>query len=521
MTNNKFLNGLAKAASDESISITENGAAGYARTNHALTDFFYKIGSMRSWDSKKIINEFMPVYAEDKRRAFELLFFIRDCRGGQGERRVFNILFGWIIKTDPSAAIALLPLIPEFGSWKAFFEMTPYFLSASKDVVEAACSFFADQWDKDIDAMDSGKSASLMAKWAPSCNASSKVTKDCANYWRRVLGITEKEYRKTLASLRDYLKVLETKLSANKWSEIDYNAVPSRAGVIYRGAFLKHDEDRRRKWLEDLKKPESGAKINVGVLDVVTIVQKYMANGWYSNRVGEEDATLEAAWKALVEKGRLDESAPNMIPVIDGSGSMYSWIAGNDGPMAEHVALALGLYFANINKGVWNGQVIAFGSRPQFYKVPTDASLRDQLALATRYNDCGTTDVEAVFKLVLKTAVDNGLSQEEIPSLVVFSDMEFNFAMENPSARLFDEIGRAYKAKGYSLPKLFFWNICSRTGTIPLTENDLGVGLISGFNQSICKMLLTGKLDPYEIIVEQLDAPRYDPVRKAIKELSL
>lgn len=510
---NKFLSSLKKADARESVSITENGAVGYARSGHALTDFFFKVGSMRKAGPIEIANAFAEVYAEDKQRALELMFFIRDCRGGQGEKHVFNAIFGWVIKNDPAAAISLLSLIPEYGSWKSFFELTPYFLSASEDVRKAANTLFMDRWDSDIDGMEAQKSISLMAKWCPSANTSSRNTKNLARYWRGVLGITEKEYRKTLSSLRDYLKILETKMSANKWSEIDYNAVPSRAGVIYRNSFLKHDETRRRQWLEDLKKPESGAKINTGVLDCPTVVSKYVKDVWYGNYANDEDATLEAAWADMVKKGR--ESGVNgFIPVIDGSGSMTVNVGGN--LSALDVARGLGLYFAAINAEPWRGKAIEFGSYPEFFEVDTDGSLLQQLKIAARHTDCGTTNLEAVFDLVLKVAVDGNLKQEEIPGIIIFSDMEFNFSCQNPSARLFKQIEQKWNNAGYKLPKLFFWNINSRTGTLPMIENDFGVGLISGFNQSIMKMVMSNKVDPYEIIIEQLDAPRYDLVRKAL-----
>ena len=514
MKTNKFLTSLQKADAEESVSITENGAKGYARSGHALTDFFFKVGSMRGKGPIEIQNAFAEVYAEDKQRALELMFFVRDCRGGQGEKHVFEAIFGWVIKNDPAAAISLLSLIPEYGSWKSFFDLTPYFLSASEDVVKAANTLFMDTWDKDIDAMNANKRVTLMAKWCPSANASSKKTKHYANYWRGVLGITEREYRKTLSSLRSYIEVLECEMSANKWSEIDYNTVPSRAGVIYRNSFLKHDETRRRKWLEDLKKPESGAKINTGTLDCPTIVSKYSSDRWYGSYAHDTDETLEAAWKDMVEKGR-QQGITNFIPVIDGSGSMCTGIGGN--LMAIDVARGLGLYFADINAEPWRGKAIEFGSHPEFFQIDSDGSLINQLHIAGRHGDCGTTNLEAVFDLVLKTAVDADLKQEEIPGIIIFSDMEFNYACENPGERLFKAIEKKWNAHGYKMPKLFFWNINSRTGTIPMIENDLGVGLISGFNQSIMKMVMSNKLDPYEIIIEQLDAPRYDLVRKALK----
>ena len=517
---NSFLNSLNNAAATTSTAITENGATGFARTRHALTDFFFKVGSMRAWSNEQIINEFMQAYAEDKQHAVELMFLVRDCRGGQGEKRVFTVIFNWLAKTNPDLACALLKLVPEYGSWKTFFDLMGLFLSTSdvdKNVLGTAQEIFMSQWDADIDALHEEKSISLMAKWAPSINTSSRKTRNLAHMLKTILGISERDYRKTLASLRSYSKVLEVKMSAKQWSEIDYNAVPSRAGVIYRNAFLKNDEDRRRKWLESLKKNDGTAKINVETLDVVTLVKKYLNISGYRVSLNAEDATLEAAWKALVEKGRLDESAPNFIPVIDGSGSMY-WDNGTN-TRAIEVALGLGLYFANINKEPWRGNVIEFGSRPWFYKISTEASLHDQLAVAIQHNDCGSTNVEAVFDLVLKAAVDKNLTSREIPQIVVYSDLEFNVAMNSNAAdeHLFDAIAAKWSAAGYLLPKLFFWNINNRSGAFPMVENPNGLGLVSGYSQQIMNMMLSGKTDPYEILLEKLATPRYDLVRQVFK----
>ena len=513
---NTFLTSLASTAAEESISITENGAVGNAQSGHSLTDFFFAVGSMRSWTKEDIQTKFSEVYAEDKERALELMFFIRDCRGGQGEKRVFEAVFEWVIKNDPQSAVSLLSLVPEYGSWKSFFELTPYFLSASAEVRSAANDFFLKQWQEDYDNLCNGKPISLLGKWCPSENASSNKTRKNAAVWRDVLGLTSKEYRKALSQRRAYLKVLETKMSAGQWSEINYNQVPSKAGVLYRGAFHRHDEERYQQWIDDVKSGVEGAKINTGTLDCPTIVSKYcMKSGYWSyDLANAEDDTLEIAWKDMVKKGR-ELGINGFIPVVDGSGSMYSQIP-DAGIMAYHVAAGLGLYFAAINAEPWRGKVIEFGSHPRFYNVATDGSLLNQLKVASKYSDCGTTNLEAVFDLVLQTAVRGHLKQDEIPGIIIFSDCEFNMMCQHPTYHLMKGIANKYEAYGYKLPKLIFWNVNSRTNTIPLIQNDLGVGLLSGFNQSILKMVMTGKLDPYEILIEQLDNPRYDLVRKAL-----
>lgn len=78
---------------------------------------------------------------------------------------------------------------------------------------------------------------------------------------------------------------------------------------------------------------------------------------------------------------------------------------------------------------------------------------------------------------------------------------------------LFDKIKERYSKAGYKLPKLIFWNVNSRTKTIPLTENELGVVLMSGFSQNVLKMVMSDKYDPYEVLIEILDGSRYDQIK--------
>lgn len=514
---NRFINGIKNADAETSVSVTENGALGFSKTNSRLVDFFFHIGSMRSWDKSKIASDFAEAYAENPQRAIETMFLARDCRGGMGEKNVFNVCFDWLVRNYPGDAKDVLHLIPEYGSWKTFFDLTDSF-QKNADILNEAKDVFKKQLAKDMsDSINFGK-CSLLAKWCPSENTSSKETRKLANYWRNVLGLSGKEYRKMLSGFRRQIKIVETSMSANKWSEIDYNAVPAKAGLLYKDAFLKHDELRRKEWLSALSQNNGSAKINTSGLTAADLVKKYMESTMTSFGFNfdsmVEDPVIEAAWKDLIAKNQLPENCPDMIPVMDGSGSMY-W-DGNNAMKAIYVSIGLGLFLANINRGAFKGKAIEFGRKPHFFEVPTGASLFEQIKIAMKYDDCGNTNIRAVMELVLKTAVDNNLGQNEIPQLICFSDMEFDEAFVHSDEKLFKIINDEYNAAGYLLPKMFFWNIDSRSNTIPLIENEMGVGLLSGYSQSIMDMVLSRKLNPYSILIEKLNSPRYDLVRKAL-----
>ena len=135
------------------------------------------------------------------------------------------------------------------------------------------------------------------------------------------------------------------------------------------------------------------------------------------------------------------------------------------------------------------------------------------------------TNIEAVFDLILATAINNNLAQEDIPAnILIISDMEFDTcACSNRNHyggvdnKLFKVIEQKYKNAGYKLPRLVFWNVNSRTNTIPVRENNMGVALVSGFSVNICKMVMSGKTDPFECLLETLNTPRYQPVEDALK----
>ena len=259
------------------------------------------------------------------------------------------------------------------------------------------------------------------------------------------------------------------------------------------------------------------AKINASVLYPHDIVDKYMSgSGYWRTSLKAKDAALEELWKALPDKV---EGCGNTIVVADGSGSMTTTVGGTN-VSALSVANALAIYFAERSSGEFKDIYITFSERPQLVDFSNCKSLHGKIQKALVHNEVADTNIEVVFDLILTTAIKNNMSQEDIPqNILIISDMEFNSACgyyNRPTQKLFDVIAKKYAAAGYKLPRLVFWNVNSRTGTIPVKENDLGVALVSGFSTNICKMVMSGQTDPYECLLETLNAPRYDAVEQAL-----
>lgn len=509
-----FMSELNRTLGNEfNQSRTENGALGYRTTQRPLLDMNFKVASYRKMNEVQITSDFMKAYFDDKVMAIKWLFYVRDIRGGLGERRLFRVIFKHLAYEAPHVITKLVPLIAEYGRYDDLI------ILMNTPLEEIALEYIKNILATDMANMNAGKPITLMAKWLPSENASSSKTKENAQKVIEAIGITPRQYRKMLVALRKHIGIIETKMSNKEWGAIDYQAVPSRANLIYNGAFLRNDEVRRREFLSKLEKGE--AKINASTLYPHDIAHKYMGTmGMYGRSLGQRDAAVEALWRALPDYVQGDEST---IVVADGSGSMTSPVSGQISALT--VANALAIYFAERARGEFQNKYITFSERPQLVKL-TGGSLRDNLSIAMQHSEVANTNIEAVFDLILQTAVRTRMTQNELPkNVLVISDMEFDSCSCTNSTgrysggvnqRLFEIIDQKYRAAGYTLPRLVFWNVNSRTGTIPVKENEAGVALVSGFSPAVVKMVLSNKLDPYEAMADILNSERYAPVGEAL-----
>lgn len=515
----EFMNAIKNTLENEmNVSITENGAVGYRTTGKELVDLNFATSSLRKMSDEEVAQRFRKAFCEDKILAMKWLFFARDARQGLGERRLFRVVLADLVQSNPEMIIPVINLIPEYGRYDDLWCLldNPDPASVVYDVVDA-------QLRRDYLNYLANKPISLLAKWMPSINASSPKTKEYGKKLCKALCMSEREYRKTLSQLRKHLDVVEVKMSSKNWSEIKYEAVPSRANLIYNGAFLRNDEERRRDYLGKLEKGET--KINASTLFPHDIVHKY-TNNWYSLK--PKDATIEALWKALPDTVN---GCGNTIVVADGSGSMDCTVDPNSKVTALEVANALAIYFAEHSSGQFKDKYITFSERPQFVDFSNCTSLHAKLQTALAHDEVANTNIEKVFDLILTSAINNRMSQEDLPAnILIISDMEFDacatsgmnssrWETRRPNQRLFDVIAQRYAAAGYMMPRLVFWNVNSRTGTIPVKENELGVALVSGFSVNVAKMVMSGKTDPFECLLETLNSERYAPVERALKEV--
>lgn len=459
--------------------LTENEALTFKSTTSKVLDLFSMGGALRTRTPEEIEKKISLALAEDKLLAIKCLFYLRDCRGGQGERRTFREALKILSTYHPKETVKLLELIPEYGRWDDLFYLDKI------DISEV----IANQLKKDIKS----KNPSLLAKWMPSENAGAK-SKELARKVRKYLGYSSKKYRKLLTSLRAKIKTVESFMSRNQWKDINYESVPSKAAMIYKDAFKKHDEKGYEKYLKAVEKGKK--KINTSTLFPYEIVRKART---------QDDKTLDLMWANLPNYARADDKG---LVVADVSGSM----AG----LPLDIAVSLAMYFAERNKGPFKDKFITFSAEPELQEV-IGKTLNQKIRNLDNAHWDSNTNVQAVFDLILDTATDNKVKEADMPKTIyIISDMEFDQATSNNDKTNFEVMKQKYSEAGYKMPTLCFWCVDSRQDNVPVTENEKGVVLVSGSSPTTFKCLMEKKT-PKEFMLDVLNAKRYAPIEKALK----
>lgn len=457
---------------------TENGMKAFAGTGNALTDLFYKAGASRGTDLSPV---FARAYAEDRTRALRLMAWMRDVRGGAGERKQYRTLLQWVERNASDELIQMAAVTAEYGRWDDLLVLTT-------DRGKAIAFNVIGQ------ALVAGNG--LCAKWMPRKGQT-------AVELRNFLGLSPKQYRKMLVKLSN---TVEQQMCARNWGEINFSHVPSVAAARYQKAFTKHDKDRYQAYRDTLvknlslpvEKQDKTVKINASAVYPYDVVKSVMK--------GDRQVAL-AQWAAL--PNYMDGSS--VLGVIDVSGSM-SGHQVMPGMTALDVAVSLGLYMADKGKGPFQDVFCTFSDRPSLEVLKGD--LLKKMGQLRHAHWSMSTNLHGVFEEILKVAKANKLDREDLPQTVcIISDMQFNACVRNDDSAM-EMIRRKYENAGYEIPRVVFWNIASRGNDSPARFDERGVALVSGFSPAIMKSVLGNSkdFDPYNIMLKTIDSDRYNAI---------
>ena len=493
---------FATAINEESKrTFTENGQEALNTTGNAVLDLFGTIGSLRDADELRVQTLFAEAYKEDPLLATKCLFYARDVRGGLGERKVFRTLLKYAAKMHPECIRPNIIYIPFFGRYDDLYELidTPV-----EDDMWAYMKFV---FESDIKSMEDKEPCTLLAKWMKSSKTTVKETRRLGLLTAKKLGMQEREYKRKLHALREYLKVVEVDMAARRWSNIEYSKLPSRAIRKYVASFKRHDNDRYLEWIESIKKGES--KVNASTLYPYDLIERYLNTNSMYNRLGDYDELVEAQWKALpdyVGKG------VNAMVIADTSGSMFCATSGGKKGRPLTSAVGLALYFAEHNTGAYHNLWMSFSHDSSIQTVKGETLLQKLHNINYDKWD-GDTNIELAFDKILNIAIKHRVPRDEmIKSLIIISDMEFNQCTERSSYHwtFYDNMYEKYRDAGYDLPNVVFWNVDSRQNVFHADSKRKGVQLCSGQSTATFKQLLEsiGKT-PIEMMLKVLNQERY------------
>jgi len=502
---NTFLNQMIK---DNNITHTENGGVTRKTTESKVLDMFAVGGAYRSRSDEDVILLFKNALEENPLLAMKCLFYIRDIRGGQGERRFFRVAYRWLCNEYPEVAKKNLENVSEYGRWDDLIYVTE-----GTPCATAAFNIIKHQLALDIQC----KTPSLLAKWMPSINASSSETKRLGHILANFLGMTEKQYRKTLSVLRERINVLERLMSADKWDKIEFDKIPSKAGLVYRNAFARRDILAKR--YEAFAKSKD-TKVNAEALYPHDIAHRAFA-AKYLSYDDPKRLMLQKYWDNL--KDFYNGREENGIAVVDVSGSMSG--------IPMEAAVSMGAYIADKAHGPFANHFITFSAYPELVRFE-GVDIVDKLNRCVDADWGMNTNIHAVFDMLLNTARNKHVKPEDMPTRIyIFSDMEFDacvslehyrnnnswfyYTRETTVSSIseinsdLENIKLEWARYGYQMPQIIFWNLNARNNRIPAIGD--GFSYVSGFSPSMIDCILSGK-DGYDLMLEKLMSNRYAAV---------
>ena len=460
---------------------TTNGDVAYKSTFNANLDFFALAPGMSRFDTTKALDLFKSAFYENKALALKNLLYTRDIYNGQGKREPSVTIIKWLANNHPDYFYLVARNIKELGCWRDLTLLVPD-IKESKSLELLKYIVFT-QLLSDVDALKKNQfvDISLLAKWMPSLQTKSQ--KKAALVWVKLLDMQPAQYRKMLSALRKALNIVETKVTEERFDEIDYSKIPSKALLRYTRLFKEKDKEHFDLFVESMKKDVKKLTAKVDKLFPHEIIAT----------LGKDEELADTMWKALSR----DTIKGNAIVVRDGSGSMYTSVGGNT--LAIEVATALSLFTAESLTGPFANKFITFSESPQLVEIPKSCkTLKEKIGFIGRYGEVANTNIEKVYELLLE-ASKQAKKEDYIDTIMILSDMQFdscavvndlqyspwynNVEYKQQVKSVHDTYKQKFEESGIPFPKVIFWNLCNTVG-FPTTDLD-NVYLVSGFSKNI------------------------------------
>jgi Mg-chelatase subunit ChlD len=489
-----------------------------------LNDLSKQLNEMISFFKKTPADSTIPQHMSELVDLYRLIGHTRDVIEGKGERMLTYIqIIVWSRHFPDLAKSAFTSLVKadrdthQYGSWndvKYFCEAAKEF-NADDSLITHAIHLLAEQLKADLAEFKSDKEhkkVSLAVKHAPREGSKFEwVFRRLASYIypyadgarcgrkeRLAKRAAYTQLRQNYYSpLNKYIDTVEIKMADKdgKWSEIDYNRVPSKALGKYRQAWLNQtkkqterytSEDRRnaaakyKEHIEAAKKQKGqpdAPKVHGKRCEIYDLV-KSVCTSYNMDKTTRDQINLQ--W---LDQGKSTGNLENVIAMVDTSSSMS---VDDNTPLYN--AIGLGIRIAEKASPAFKNRVLTFNSKPEWFNF-SDCPDDDFVAKVLNLRNApwgGSTDIYAAFKLILDVIQANNIPAADVANmtLVILSDMQIN-ATEGNTDTLYQRIKALYMAAGFETPPhVVFWNLRKTTG-FPAKSDMKNVTMISGFSSVV------------------------------------
>lgn len=501
---------------------TENGMSAYSTTTSKALDFFSSV--VRDTPTDKVLNMFVDALKENFLIAMCLLFHLRDARKGKQEKAHARSIMNWLSTVMPKTYMANFHGFIQMGYLKDVLHLDcnrtlykhcskpmPYLKSLvipNMELTYLKLMLMSDY--RKLISGDTTHKYTLAAKWAPTegthFDKIAKATSRLARLCFPVSVSPMKDYRKMISALREHLRVVERLETQDRWTEINYSAVPATCMRKQKGAFRKHDELRFDEYLKDVS--EGKIKMNTSGVQVHELVKPYVDSAIVS------DDAADAQFSEIIRKARESGTFKNTLALVDVSGSMSGT------PIT--VAVALGLVIALTTDGPFGKKFLTFSETPELLEIK-GSKLSEMVYNMVASNWGCNTNLMKAFDLLLTTANMFHVHPDQmVKKLFIFTDMQFDQADNTYNESAYTAISKKYQMAGYELPQIIFWNLRDTRMSFPVLANTLGVSLMSGFSQEMIKLFLTDieEMTPLKMMLKTLE-PYYSLIQDVGERYSI
>lgn len=502
-------------AASEISTRTWNGAVSHGETGSARVDYFYK--AVRGIEKTRYLGYLQNALSENSSDGLKISAYIRDCRGGKGERDMGRWSLQYIAKNHPKTFINNLEAFVNIGR---FDDLYCLYELKNKEISSIVTNYLVATLRSDLEKLDNDEmnhNITLIAKWLPTERSANDKKYDIVKKICKKLECDKKTYRQNLSRLRTHLDIVEKNMCNNYWDKINYSKVPSRCMNIHgktKKAFVVHDKYRFNDWKESLAtSSDPKVKVNVKQLYPHEIVKDYIGDSSYGGSgSGLYNELTEQQWITYMKEKVTDEmreQLSKLLVVADVSGSMFGGSKTSVSPI--QVCIGLALMISEVTPMPFRNHVLTFHTSPQFHHI-IGSTLHSRVKSLERASWGGSTNISGTFNALLRKAIENKVPQEDMPErLLIISDMQFNCCDRSNTKTNLNNIKAQYKSAGYEMPQLIFWNVNGATSDFPSLANDTNTVLLSGFSIELLKSLMTGtNVTPLEIVLNMVSDERYE-----------